>query len=166
MYNQIKKDLSGYRKYRYFKKIRKDGFGTYRTVSYTRARAIKCYCLECVGFSHEEMKNCSMPECPLFPYRFGKLPNGNSSQDRLKAIRSHCLECCGDDQDYILKCPSELCPIHPFRLGGYKTDLSSLILAERIENFSVDRAGSHEIEQKIEVWNFRIPNPQLSDQGQ
>lgn len=89
--------------------------------------------MECVGFIYSEMANCTMPECPLFPYRFGKLPKGKTSNDRVKAIRSHCLECVSDDREWIRECPSGLCPVHPFRLSGYKTDTSSLIPAKQIK---------------------------------
>lgn len=129
-----KKGMSQYSQYRYFKKIRKDGFGAFKIIPYTRKRAIGYYCRECVGFIYSEVVSCTMKECPLFPYRLGKMPDGKSAHDRSKAIKNHCLECCGGDWDYLKQCPSILCPTHPFRLPGNRTDTSSLIPAKQIEN--------------------------------
>jgi len=150
--NQAQKSFSSFNRYRYYKKIRKDGFDGYKIVPYTRGRAIKYYCLECVGFSYSEMANCTIPECPLFPYRFGKLPEKKTSQDRVKAIRAHCLECCSGDSQYIKDCtPSKLCPVHPFRLSGYKTDLTSLIPAKDIEILPEYEGCFVNLKQKITV---------------
>ncbi len=135
--NSKKNGRYGKNKYRYYKRIRKDGFGEYKTVPYSRRLAIKYYCMECVCFIYEEMKNCTMPECPLFPYRFGKLPKHKTSKDRVKAIRTHCRECVSDDLAWIRECPSYLCPSHPFRLG-VKTDTSSLMPVKQIESVSDD----------------------------
>ncbi len=151
MNNQPQKDLSGYRKYRYYKKTRKDGFGAHKTVPYTRGKAIRNYCLECVGFSSDEVKKCTKPECPLFSYRFGKRPKETTSRDRVKAIRSYCLECVSDDWEWIRNCPSNLCPVHPYRLSGYKTDNASLIPAKDIENLPVYDRQFEESGQKIAV---------------
>jgi hypothetical protein len=149
--NQIETDLSNYGKYRYYKRIRKDGFNKYKIVPYTRGRAIKYYCLECVGFSYSEMAKCSMPECLLFPYRFGKLPEDKTSQDRAKDIRAHCMECCSGDIKYIAECPSKLCPVHPFRLSGYKTDLTSLIPVKEVEILPEYEGGIVNLKAKIMV---------------
>ena len=154
MLNQNGTDLSQYGKYRYFKRIRKDGFGAYKIVPYTRRLAIKYYCLECVGFIYPEMANCTMPECPLFPYRFGKLPEGKTAKDRVKDIRRHCLDCCSDDREYISKCPSSLCPTYPYRLSGYQTDSSSLIPAKQIEFLPEYEKEFVDLGEKIEVHDF------------
>lgn len=37
-------------------------------------KAIRAKCLECCGNSSNEVKLCTAPECPLWPYRFGKRP--------------------------------------------------------------------------------------------
>lgn len=149
--NQAQNKRFSKNRYRYYKRIRKDGFNQFKTVPYTRMKAIKYYCLECVGFVYDEMKNCTMPECPLFPYRFGKMPEGKTPNDRKKAIRSHCLECVGDDWEWIRNCPSDLCPVHPYRLSGGQLDKSSLILAEDIKNLSADDGQQSESEQKTAV---------------
>ncbi len=122
----MKKALSNKHKYRYYKKIRKDGFKQYQTVPYTRRLAIKYYCLECICYDYQEMKNCTVPECPLYLYRLGSMPENKTPRDRTKAIRAFCMECSGA-KEYISECPSILCPVHPYRLAGYKTDKESLI---------------------------------------
>ena len=35
---------------------------------YTRGKAIKCFCMECLGFEGHP-KDCPAPLCPLYPYR-------------------------------------------------------------------------------------------------
>ena len=35
---------------------------------YTRSKAIKAFCTECMGFS-EHPRECTSPVCPLYPYR-------------------------------------------------------------------------------------------------
>ena len=141
----------GTNQYRSYKRIRRNGLGEFKIIPYTRGKAIRYYCLECVSFSSDEVKKCTMLECQLFPYRFGKRPKDKTSRDRAKAIRSHCLECVCGDLEWIRECPSDLCPVHPYRLSGYQTDKTSLIPGERIENLPVDDRQFEETEQKIAV---------------
>ena len=35
------------------------------------SRAVRCHCLECVGYNAAEVARCSAPECHLWPYRMG-----------------------------------------------------------------------------------------------
>ncbi|MCP4986064.1 MAG: hypothetical protein GY928_08340 [Colwellia sp.] len=58
----------------------KDG-GT-KDVMLTAIKSIRCHCLECVSWSAYEVKNCSSPLCPLFPYRMGKVP-GHKGKGRV-----------------------------------------------------------------------------------
>ncbi len=48
----------------------------------TPVKAIRARCLDCSGFQPSQVRNCDIPECPLYLYRFGKNPNrvgiGNS----------------------------------------------------------------------------------------
>ena len=37
-------------------------------------KAIRKNCFECAGRSWNEVKLCVIPDCPLFPYRFGHDP--------------------------------------------------------------------------------------------
>ena len=54
-----------------------------KTKSITPLKAIRKHCLECSGGSPSEVKNCVIPECPLYQYRLGKNPRrkgiGNNS---------------------------------------------------------------------------------------
>lgn len=127
----INKTLSSHPKYRFYKKIRKDGLNQFRVVPYTRRLAAKYYCLECVGYSYPDMASCTVPECPLYGYRFGKLPDQKTAYDRMRAIVRFCRECNGE-QRYVDECKAEFCPLYPYRLSGYKTDKSTLIPASKV----------------------------------
>ncbi|MFH1731225.1 MAG: hypothetical protein ABIF82_06205 [Planctomycetota bacterium] len=35
------------------------------------SKAIRSFCLECVGWNAAEVERCSAPECHLWPYRMG-----------------------------------------------------------------------------------------------
>lgn len=37
-------------------------------------KAIREFCLGCVGYSAREVKLCLSVKCPLYPFRFGKNP--------------------------------------------------------------------------------------------
>ena len=41
----------------------------------TPLKAIRANCLDCAAGQPSEVRSCVIPECPLFPYRFGKNPN-------------------------------------------------------------------------------------------
>ena len=38
-------------------------------------QAIKEHCFDCSGRLMKEVKNCIIPDCPLYPYRLGTNPN-------------------------------------------------------------------------------------------
>jgi len=40
----------------------------------TPLKAVRAKCLECSSSQPSEVRNCLMPECALYPYRFGKNP--------------------------------------------------------------------------------------------
>ncbi len=44
-------------------------------VNLNLGKAIRAFCLECLGWSSDEVKRCSAPLCPLHPFRFGKDPS-------------------------------------------------------------------------------------------
>lgn len=67
----------------------------------TATKAIRAFCLQCVGDSAHEVRLCSAIGCPLYAWRFGKKPDAlkseptmkqiearKASADRLRAIRS------------------------------------------------------------------------------
>lgn len=37
-------------------------------------RAIRAKCIDCSGGSSEEVKNCTVKDCPLYAFRFGRNP--------------------------------------------------------------------------------------------
>ncbi|AQV02648.1 hypothetical protein B2D07_18940 [Desulfococcus multivorans] len=41
----------------------------------TLGKAIRLHCLECLGFSPDEVSRCSHQICPLHPFRFGRDPS-------------------------------------------------------------------------------------------
>ena len=41
----------------------------------TPVRAIRLHCLECVGRSSKEVRECTSKFCALYPYRLGKKPD-------------------------------------------------------------------------------------------
>ena len=55
--------------------IRKNGKGETYIANLTSLSAIRKNCLECVGWSTDEVKNCTSPLCALYPFRFGKNPS-------------------------------------------------------------------------------------------
>lgn len=48
----------------------------------SKAAAIHAFCLECMGWQREEVRLCTSPACPLFPYRpYSGDKDAGSSQD-------------------------------------------------------------------------------------
>ncbi len=43
-------------------------------MSKTPLQSIRAKCLECSAGSAKEVRVCSITDCPLYPYRFGKRP--------------------------------------------------------------------------------------------
>lgn len=42
---------------------------------YTPIKSIRLHCLECSCQQKGEVLNCTIHNCPLYPYRLGKNPN-------------------------------------------------------------------------------------------
>lgn len=47
-----------------------------------RANAIKAFCLTCVGYDRQEVKNCSSFGCPLWEYRPFRDRTGEVEEER------------------------------------------------------------------------------------
>jgi len=85
-------------------------------------RAIRAMCLECVGYVSDEVKACTITDCPLYPFRLGRSVKGKS---RLNAIKQHCRGCMGGSLCMVKECPSGPrpaddepgCPVHEYRTG-------------------------------------------------
>lgn len=41
----------------------------------TPIKAIRAKCLECSNYQPKEVRECIIPDCPLYPFRMGKNPN-------------------------------------------------------------------------------------------
>ena len=41
----------------------------------TPIKAIRKKCLDCTNGQYEEIRNCSVKKCALYPYRMGKRPS-------------------------------------------------------------------------------------------
>ena len=73
--------------------IKKNGEGQTKTIGLTFRSAIRAFCLECMGWSPEEVKNCTSITCPLFPFRLGHDPSkkgkgqGRSAEDMARLRR-------------------------------------------------------------------------------
>lgn len=85
-------------------------------------QATRALCLECEG-APTNVESCLNPACPLYPYRFGTLPDGQP-QNTLKVIATYCLEECqgGSCRNEVVNCQGDTailgpCPAFPFRLG-------------------------------------------------
>ena len=55
----------------------------------SRAAATRCFCLECMGWSSSEVRKCTAPGCPLYPYRLrgvSKAPREISQEVRGNAL--------------------------------------------------------------------------------
>jgi len=52
----------------------------------TPIKAIRAKCLDCAGYQYSEVEKCTVPTCPLFPYRFGKRPREMSDFEVVKKI--------------------------------------------------------------------------------
>jgi len=85
-------------------------------------RSIRAMCLECIVYVSDEVKGCTIPDCPLYPFRLGRSVKGKS---RLKAINQHCRECMGGSLSMVKDCHSGPrladdepgCPVHEYRAG-------------------------------------------------
>jgi len=45
----------------------------------SRRAAVRSFCLECVGYQSDEVKACTDPGCPLYPYRILSRPAGEDA---------------------------------------------------------------------------------------
>lgn len=48
----------------------------------TPIKAIRAKCLECSCGNNAEVRECVIPDCPLYPYRMGKNPYIKLSEER------------------------------------------------------------------------------------
>jgi len=48
----------------------------YRGKKISRSKAVRLFCLSCVGFQQAEVDNCCGTDCVLFPFRSGSNKSG------------------------------------------------------------------------------------------
>ncbi len=53
----------------------RDRKGKTKKVNLTPLSAIRHHCQECLGWSADDVRNCTSPLCPVYPFRFGKNPS-------------------------------------------------------------------------------------------
>lgn len=46
--------------------------------------AIRYFCAECFGYSISDIEGCTAPNCPLFPFRFGKDPSPHKKMENYR----------------------------------------------------------------------------------
>lgn len=84
-----------------------------KTVKLNRRKAIRKRCLNCSGWSYNEVTICNFKDCSLHPFRSGQ--GKQNPKKRSKAIRDYCLWCMAGKRTEITKCPSPDCPLFPYR---------------------------------------------------
>jgi hypothetical protein len=55
-------------------KIRKNGEGETKIVTLNARKAIIVFCKECMGFVANDVRGCTSPLCPLYPFRVQGTP--------------------------------------------------------------------------------------------
>lgn len=55
----------------------------------TPLKAIRTKCLDCMGGSPGEVRQCNIPECSLFQYRFGRNPALKGKRGDGEALRKY-----------------------------------------------------------------------------
>jgi len=80
--------------------------------------AIRCHCLECVGWNNADVRRCdgNLPtgKCPLWRHRLG---NKRGSGSPCRAIHRECVICIGGSR-FVGGCKSTRCALYPYRFGG------------------------------------------------
>ena len=94
-----------------------------KVVDLNRRKAIRERCLNCAGWFHKKVTNCTFIDCPLYPFRSGQ--GKQNAKARAKAIRKYCLWCMNGQHGEVYKCPSTNCPLFAYRKT--KTDTSTKI---------------------------------------
>ena len=60
--------------------------------NYTRAKAIKLFCVECMGFEWNYIKDCTAKLCPLYPFRGATLQNHSSIENEISPAKKAAME--------------------------------------------------------------------------
>ena len=57
----------------------------------TPIKAIRKKCLDCSCWQPKEVRECTVIDCPIYPYRLGRRPD-KATQDTLKRFREENVE--------------------------------------------------------------------------
>lgn len=80
----------------------------------TKNQQIRAYCLDCCLGDKQEVKLCTAPKCPLYPFRLGvEILENRNKPDRVSrrvAIKRKCRECEGE-----CKCDNSECSLYSYR---------------------------------------------------
>jgi hypothetical protein len=57
----------------------------------TPLKAIRKKCLDCSYWQPKEVRECTVIDCPIYPYRFGRRPD-KATKDTLKRFREESVE--------------------------------------------------------------------------
>ncbi|MBU1875325.1 hypothetical protein KJ688_16600 [bacterium] len=82
----------------------------------TYLKAIRKFCIECMGGRIYLPTDCPAVKCKFYPYRMGKIPDTKPGATPLKSIRLYCLECVGTS-DEVKICSAPECPVYYYRFG-------------------------------------------------
>ena len=69
-------------------KIRMKEDGKLKEVALSPNRAIHFQCIECMGWSSHEVKECTDYHCPLYPFRMGTNPSRKRGQKEPSKVRA------------------------------------------------------------------------------
>jgi len=94
-----------------------------KVVNLNRRKAIREKCLNCAGWCHKEVTNCTVTDCILYPFRSGQ--GKQNAKARAKSIRKYCLWCMNGQHGEISRCSSKDCSLFPYRKT--RTDRSTEI---------------------------------------
>ena len=109
-----------------------------------RRKAIRERCLNCSGWSHKELANCTFSDCPLYPFRSGQ--GKQNAKVRSKAIRKYCLWCMNGQHGEVSICPSTDCSLFPYRKTrtDRSTEIKSLLKKSHIaSHFEGQKEGEY-----------------------
>ena len=92
----------------------------YRTTEKLKPlEAVRYHCLDCCCEQPLEVKLCQTPDCPLYPYRFGRNPAPEIKVEIpgvLKSVRLTCLGCATTPK-LVEECWVKDCPFYHYRFG-------------------------------------------------
>ena len=52
----------------------------------TPYKTFRAKCMDCTQSQYDEIKYCQVPQCPIYPFRFGKKPTEDDTRIHLEAV--------------------------------------------------------------------------------